>query len=289
MTFEELLSQYEKLSAVNAQLQEKVVDYEQRLGEANRQIAFFKRQIFGSKAERLNAHQQEQLQQLTLDVELQALRPAPVVDQILGKDEPSARRSGSKRRAARHRLPEHLETETVTIEPPLAECPCCGQMPGRIGEEVTEEIELIPAKVIRRRIVRPKYACPCGGAGVAIADLPAQLIPQSRMGVGLAVHILLSRFDDHLSYYWIEKQFAERYGVVIARQQMVQWIEQIAVWLKPIYEAMWNAMHAGGYLQVDETPVKVLDPEVKGKAGKGYLWFYAVPGADVSLVFDRKR
>src|SRR5438105_4444618 len=48
-------------------------------------------------------------------------------------------------------------------------------------------------------------------------------------------------------------------------------------------------MHAGGYLQVDETPVKVLDPDVKGKAARGYLWFYAVPGGDVILVFDRSR
>lgn len=289
MTFEELLSEYEKLSAVNAQLQEKVVDYEQRLGEADRQIAFLKRQLFGSKAERLNAHQQEQMQQLTLDIELQALRPTPVVDQILGEDEPSVRRSRSMRRVLRHRLPEHIETEMVILEPEKSECPCCGKMPERIGEEVSEEIDLIPARMIRRRTVRPKYACRCGGAGVAIAALPERLIPQSRLGLGLAVHILLSRFDDHLSYYWLEKQFAERHGVVIARQQMVQWVEQIAVWLKPIYESMWQKMHAGGYLQIDETPVKVLDPEVKGKAAQGYLWFYAVPGGDVSLVFDRSR
>lgn len=289
MTFEQLLSEYEKLSAVNVQLQEKVVDYEHRLGEANRQIAFLKRQLFGSKAERLNAHQQEQMEQLTLDIELQALRPVPVVDQILGEDTASERRYGARRRAARHPLPEHLETETITLEPERSQCPCCGQMPERIGEEVSEEIDLIPARMIRRLTVRPKYACRCGGAGVAIAALPERLIPQSRLGVALAVHILLSRFDDHLSYYWLEKQIAERHGVVIARQQMVQWVEQIAVWLKPIYESMWQKMHAGGYLQIDETPVKVLDPEVKGKAAQGYLWFYAVPGGDVILVFDRSR
>jgi len=52
---------------------------------------------------------------------------------------------------------------------------------------------------------------------------------------------------------------------------------------------MWKAMMAGGYLQIDETPVKVLDPEVEGKAARGYLWFYAVPGGDVILEFHRSR
>ena len=54
-------------------------------------------------------------------------------------------------------------------------------------------------------------------------------------------------------------------------------------------ERMWRNMLATGYLQVDETPVKVLDPEVRGKAARGYLWFYAVPGGDVLLDFDSSR
>jgi hypothetical protein len=70
---------------------------------------------------------------------------------------------------------------------------------------------------------------------------------------------------------------------------MLQWAEHIATWLVPIYDAMWKAMFASGYLQVDETPVKVLDPEVKGKAARGYLWFYAVPGGDVILEFNSSR
>ena len=85
-------------------------------------------------------------------------------------------------------------------------------MPGRIGEEVSEEIDLIPARLIRRRTVRPKYACPCGEAGVAVAALPPRLIPQSKLGLGLAVFIVLARFDDHLSYYRLEQQFREAVG-----------------------------------------------------------------------------
>jgi transposase len=110
-----------------------------------------------------------------------------------------------------------------------------------------------------------------------------------RLGLGLAVHVVLARYDDHLSFYRLEQQFRERHGIVIPRQQMVQWAGHIASWLMPVYDAMWKAMMAGGYLQVDETPVKVLDPEVEGKTARGYLWFYAVPGGDVILDFDRSR
>jgi hypothetical protein len=137
--------------------------------------------------------------------------------------------------------------------------------------------------------VRPKYACACGEAGVAIAPLPPRLIPQSKLGLGLAVHLLLSRYDDHLSFYRLEQQLWERQHVVVPRQQMVQWIEHIAGWLRPIADAMWRAMLATGYLQVDETSVRVLDPDVKGQAARGYLWFYAVPRGDVVLDFDRHR
>jgi hypothetical protein len=66
-------------------------------------------------------------------------------------------------------------------------------------------------------------------------------------------------------------------------------VQHIAAWLQPLVEKMWRAMCASGYMQVDETPVKVLDPEVQGKAARGYLWFYAVPGGDVMLDFDSSR
>jgi transposase len=273
-----------------SELQEKLADTKQHLAEAENQIAFYRRQMFGRKGERLTVDEQEQIRQLALDLEEHALRSEPVIEQVL-RDDSHTRRKSQSRQRVRHPFPENLETVTEVLEPESAKAPCphCGELPGKIGEEISEEIEMIPARMIRRVTVRPKYAHQCGQGGVEIAPLPERLIPQSGMGVGLAVHVLLSRFDDHLSYYWIEKQFAERFALTVSRQKMVQWVEHIAGWLKPIYEAMWDRMHAGGYLQIDETPVKVLDPEVKGKAANGYLWFYAVPGGDVVLTFERSR
>jgi len=295
MSHEELHAEYERLKALTTQLQAQAAQLEaensqlrEQLKEAQLLIAQLRRELFGPKADKLTREQEEQLQALNKDLQAEAQRPAPVSDQVLEREDRAVRRRGQRRRG-RHPLPEHLETETVTIEPEEKFCPCCGKPLERIGEEVSEEIDMIPAKLIRRRTVRPKYACRCGDAGVRIAPLPPRLIPQSRLGLGLATYILLSRFDDHLSFYRLEQQFRERHGIVIARQQMVQWVEQIAFWLRPVYDTMWRQMLAGGYLQVDETPVRVLDPDVEGKAARGYLWFYAVPRGDVILDFDRSR
>jgi len=263
-------------------------EYDRKIAELEAQIAELRRELFGPKSDRLTQEQQDHLSKLSQDLEAEAKRPAADSDGIL-EDEEKEKKSRPAPRRTRHPLPVHLETETVIIEPERTPCPCCGGMPVCIGEEVTEETDLVPAKIIRRRIVRRKYACRCGEAGVAIAPLPARLLPQSRLGLGLAVHILLARFDDHLSFYALERQFRERHGMSIPRQQMVQWVEHIATWLRPIYDAMWREMVLGGYLQIDETPVKVLDPEIQGKAARGYLWFYAVPGGDVILEFDPSR
>jgi transposase len=273
------------------ELQALTQEYDEKLTEAEAQIAELKRELFGPKADRLTPEQQEQLSTLNQDLEAEAQRPESASDGVLEEDEKDEQKEKGdrRRRGARHPLPPHIETETITIEPELVPCLCCGRTPERIGEEVTEEIDFIPAKLIRRRIVRPKYACRCGEAGVAIAALPPRLVPQSRLGLGLAVYMVLARYDDHLSFYRLEQQFRERQGILIPRQQMVQWAEHVATWLRPIYEAMWKSMLETGYLQVDETPVKVLDPDVQGKAARGYLWFYAVPGGDVILEFDPSR
>jgi len=300
MSHDELLAEYERLKALaerlqaeNATLQQQIQsqkeEYEQRLAEAQARIEELCKQLFGPTAEHLTPEQDEQLKQLTQDLQDEAQRPAPVSDEILQDEDRASRRRRQRQQGKRRPLPEHLETETVTIEPEVKICPCCGKPLQKIGEEVSEEIDVVPAKVIRRRTVRPKYACPCGEAGVNIAPMPPRLIPQSRLGLGLGVHIVLSRFDDHLSYYRLEQQFEERHGILIPRQQMVQWVEPIAELLRPVYDKMWQHLLAGGYLQVDETPVRVMDPDVKGKAARGYLWFYAVPGGDVILDFHRSR
>jgi transposase len=259
---------------------------EAQLQEALLELEELRRQLYGSKSDKLTPEQEAQIGELEEDLKEQARRDAPVSTDILeDEDEKPARK-----RNRRNPMPEHLERETVVLEPGgLDACPQCGKERVCLGEEVSEELEYVPAKVVCRRTVRPKYGCRCGCGGVMIAPLPPRLLPQSKLGTGLAVHLLLSRFDDHVAYYTLERIFRERHGVVVPRQQMVQWVEQVAFVLQPVVRRMFERMKQGGYLQVDETPVRVMDPEVKGKCARGYLWFYAVPGGDVYLDFQDTR
>src|SRR5438874_8928518 len=260
------------------------------LRQAQQLIAELKQQLFGPKSDKLTPEQEAQLQQLAGDLQDQAQRPAPESEGVL-QDERKTNQERTKRRR-RHFIPAQLETQRTVLEPPddQKSCEHCQKAKKKIGEEVTTEYEFIPAKLIIRQIVRPKYgaACTCG-CGVSIAPLPPRLLPQSKLGLGLAVHLLLSRFDDHVAYYTLERIFRERFGAVIPRQQMVQWVEKVAHLLQAIYWLIWEELKAGNYLQIDESPVKVLDPEVKGKAAQGYLWFYSRPGGYVFLEFHQSR
>jgi len=266
---------------------------EAQLREALLELAELKRQLFGEKSEKLTPEEETQLAQVGADLQEQFQRDPPASEDVLEEEADSAPEPEDPPRRKprrRHPLPEHLERQTVVLEPErLAPCEYCGQTPGCIGQEVSEELDYVPARVVVRRTVRPKYACRCGGGGVQVAPLPPRLLPQSRLGLALAVYLLLARFDDHVAYYTLERIFLERHGVVLPRQQMVQWVAHIAFLLQPLCRLMFQEMKQGAYLQVDETPVKVMDPEVKGKCARGYLWFYAVPGGDVFLDFQGTR
>lgn len=282
------------------QLQEQLQNREQALREkeqlltqAQALIADLQRELFGAKADKLDAQQEEQLRQLVGDVQEQNQRPPPLSQEVLA--EALAQAGAEQRQQAKERRrslpPVQLEKQQVILEAEDRRCPHSGLERKRIGQEVTTEYDYLPAKLIIRELVRPKYGS-CGKAccpGVAIAPLPPRLVPQSRLGVGLAVHLLLSRFDDHLSYYNLERNFRERFGAVIPRPQMVQWVEKVAHLLLAIYWLIWEELKAGDYLQIDESPVKVLDPEVKGKAAQGYLWFYSKPEGYVFLEFNQSR
>jgi transposase len=277
-----------------AQTQEQLALQAQQLAQAQAIIADLKRELFGAKADKLNEQQEEQLRQLLGDAQEQTQRTAPLSQEVLEAalaQEQAEQRQRAKERTRRHLPPVELETQQVILEPEDKLCPTSGEERPRIGQEVTTEYDYLPAKLIIREIVRPKYgSCqkPCC-QGVTIAPLPPRLLPQSKLGLGLAVYLLLSRFDDHVAYYTLERNFRERFGVIIPRQQMVQWVEKVAHLLLAIYWLIWEELKAGDYLQIDESPVNVLDPEVKGKAAKGYLWFYSRPGGYVFLEFNQSR
>src|SRR5208283_1462523 len=195
------LSQQEQLLAATHQ---ELARQEQLLAEARAYIAELKRQLFGPKADKLSPEQEEQLRQLAGDLREEAQRPAPLSQEVLElelppKDKEKLQREA--RRRVRHPLPVQLEVQQVVLEPEDKVCGHCQREGRRIGQEITTEYEYVPAKLICKEMVRPKYAhdCSCGTKSITIAPLPPRLVPQSKLGLGLAVYILLSRFDDHIA------------------------------------------------------------------------------------------
>ena len=192
------------------------------------------------------------------------------------------------RRERRQPAAKVLETVIERIEPVEKVCPHCGKEKCEIGCEKSERFEYVPAKIVRHEIIRPKLACPCGEGGVSIAPMPPSVVDQGQPGPGLVAHVMLSKYDDHLPLYRQQQQF-ERLGVNFPRQTLCDWIEKGAQWLQPIVREMKRELLAGDYLQVDETPVRVMDPEVKGKCAQGYLWVAGRPGSDVIFEFHPGR
>jgi len=181
-----------------------------------------------------------------------------------------------------------VESVITRLEPEEKTCPHCGQAKCEIGCERTERFEYVPAKLIRQIIERPKLACPCGEAKVSIAPLPPAPIEKGLPGPGLLAHVVLSKYEDHNPLYRVHQQFA-RLGASIPRSTLSDWIEKAAELLQPIARAMKEQLLAGDYLQVDETPVKLMDPETKGKCATGYLWVAGRPGGEVIFEFKTRR
>jgi transposase len=159
----------------------------------------------------------------------------------------------------------------------------------RIGEEVSEQLGYEPGRFFRRRLVRPKYVRRADrDAAPIIAPLPARLQDRSLPAPGLLAHVLVSKYCDHLPLYRQERIYATRHGVNLSRQTLARWVELAADWLAPVYRQIKAGVLAGGYVQVDETPVAYLDPG-RGQTGQGYLWTCAVPRGDVVFHWETSR
>ncbi|SEM45587.1 Transposase [bacterium A37T11] len=152
-----------------------------------------------------------------------------------------------------------------------------------IGKEVTEELDYEPARFFIRRYIRYKYA-PKNGEGVRIGELPERVIDKGIPGSGLLASILVDKYMDHLPLYRQKQRFA-RENIQIASSTIEGWTKEALLKLHPLYDQLMFDIKAKGYLQVDETPLKVLESDKKGACHQGYYWVYHSPMDDITL-FD---
>src|ERR1700689_1642872 len=234
-------------------------------------IEKYRRMIFGRKSEKLTA----QLEQL--EFRLEELETAQAADEArqaaTEAAAPSSTQPAAKRRSrpARKPLPEDLPREVVTHFPPHNNCPDCGGALRQFGEDVSEQLERIPAsfKVIRH--VRPKFAC-AGCESVIEAPAPARPIDRGLPGPGLLAHVLVSKYGDHLPLYR-QSQIYAREGIDLDRSTLAGWVGAASELLTPLVDEISKHVLASAKIHADDTPVPVLAPG-SGKTKTGRLWTY---------------
>lgn len=248
------------------------------------QLEALKRRIFGRRSEKIDPNQLALFEDLTrrlAEAESQATEPAgePVASSA-GEPRKNGHRNGRGRRP----LPADLPRERIEV--PVAEedrtCPSCHEPMTRFGEEITEELDYVPASFVVRQYARPKYACKTCQEGVVIADLPPRPIPKGLAGPGLLAQVLTSKFADHLPLHRQQGIF-RRHGVQIGDSTMCDWVRDMADLLSPIVVTLKEQVLASYLVQTDDTPVLVLDRAGRPSA-RGYLWVYI--GDQKGAVFD---
>ncbi len=238
------------------------------------------KQLFGSRSEKLTPDQ------LLLAFGADSVVPeSPEAEAEV--DEVCVPRKKRKHRPLSERIPEDLPVEEVIIEP--EEVQADPEAFKRIGEEVTEELDVVPTKFFKRRIVRPKYVRKADRSLPPVVALaPKRIIDNSYASAGLLMSMMLGKYADHLPLYRQSQINKTRYGVDISRQTMSDWMYRLAQMLSMIYEAMREEIRSESYLQIDETPVLYQNPG-NGKCGKGYLWPYLAPNKTVFFEWHTGR
>jgi transposase len=173
-------------------------------------------------------------------------------------------------RPARRPLPEHLPREEISHPAPCA-CPTCGGVLRKIGTDVTETLEHVPARFKVIRHIRDKFSCRACDT-VVQASSPDHAIARGRAGPGLLAHIVVSKFDDHLPLYRQAEIYA-REGVELETSTLSDWVGATAAALKPLTDALASDVFAAETLHADDTPVPVLMPGA-GRTKTGRLWVY---------------
>lgn len=250
------------LPAEVAPLQQLVIELRQqnsclssRAAALEEQLRLLRNKIFGRRSEQLSAEVQARLFN-------EAELPPAGAQQPEGSVEVAAHR---RAKPGRKPLPADLPREEVIHDIPEEEkiCSCCGAPLVRIGEETSEKLDIVPARMKVIRYIRPKYACKeCEGAQsehpVKIAPVAAQMIEKGIATPGLLAFILVAKFCDAIPFYRQEKQFA-RIGVELSRVDFCNWAAEVALKCDPLIEIFLEQIRSGPVVQMDETRVQVMN------------------------------
>lgn len=230
-------------------------------------IREFQRHRFGRRSESLP---EDQLELALEDAEQIAASSQAASEQ----NNPAERQVRAARRwTNRGKLPAHLPRIETMVDVQSTICPCCAGTLHRIGEDVSERLDVIPAQFRVLVVRRPKYACRTCADVVVQAAAPARLIEGGLPTEATVAHVLVSKFADHLPLYR-QAQIYARQGVNLDRSTLADWVGRAGFLLRPVHERLLDKLKGSAKLFADETTAPVLDPG-RGRTKTGQLFAYA--------------
>ena len=229
-----------------------------------------KRALYGARSEKFDADAGQ------LPLELEDLSTAPAEPERETATRPRGQDQTIRPRAARNigALPRHLPREDVVIEPAIDACPCCHGTLHRIGEDVSEMLDIVPAIIRVKRIRRPRYGCRACESAVVQAPAPPRPVEGGLPTTALLAHVAVSKFAWHLPLHRQTQMLAGQ-GLALDRSTLVHWIERAAWWLKPLHTLLVENVMSATKVFCDDTPLPVLD-HTRRRTRIGRLWCYAV-------------
>ena len=273
---------------------EQIVDLRKELAWAKLKIQVLEEQLrlqrikkYGPGSEKLS------------DAQLQLLEFEPGVSnaevQAESEREPlpaPVKQQRSRKHPGRQELPAALPRveRVIACTPEQCTCKTCGQATVVIGHDVSEQLDVEPAKYFVVVTKREKRACKrCEEGGVVAAPAPARIIEKSLVSDRVVIDTVIAKYSDHLPLYRQSVILERDAGVEITRATLDGWVMRVGELLIPIVDVMRRELLGGTYIQADETPVDVQLHDGRGQNHQAYLWQYGRPGGGVVFEFRMGR
>jgi len=282
---QELRKQLMAIESAYLKVQQENDDLKHEVRHLKNENALLRQQLYGTKSEKTNlaksadesssdacVFDEASITDVVLEENNETEIAASVAGETFGNADATSPIKKSK--GTRKPLPEHYPR--VRVEHDLDESSkiCgCGCSLSKIGEEISEQLDVIPAQVRVLQHVRFKYACKSCTDGVTTASMPTQAIPKGIPSPGLLSHVCISKFDDHLPLYRQSEIWA-RLGVEIPRSTLSSWVIQVGKLVEPLVELLRQAICTTDYVHADETPTQVLKEKGRAPTSTSYMWLY---------------
>ena len=261
------------LEAIRLQALRHLTEAQGQLTEAQARINYLLEQIVLARHRMFGASSEQSPDQVRLFDEAEVLAAAPEADEDAPDDEadPSSEPK-AKARGKRAPLPAELPRVDIVHELPEDQRVCaCGTPMIEIGEEISEQIDIVPMKIQVLRHIRKRYGCPQADQAPVSAPMPAQPIPKSNASPDLIAMLLAVKYIDGLPLARFEKVLT-RHGVIVSRQTLARWVIAAARALQPVHNLLRDALFDGRILHMDETTVQVLKESGRPATSKSYMW-----------------